>query len=190
MKQAEIARLLPEIFQRTLAPGNPLTALMAVTEGMQSPSEAVLENLDAYFDPYRTPDRFVPFLASWLDLEPLLVSAPDATSEASLVLPSGLGRLRELVASAVSLAKLSGTAKGLTAFLETATGIHGFSIQDKVLNENGEPRPFHLRIDAPPQAREFHVLIEQIIELEKPAYTTYELTFGPIPEPLTKGKAA
>lgn len=182
MKQAEIARLLPEIFQRTLSPGNPLTAIMAVMEGLQSPSEAVLENLDAYFDPYRTPDRFVPFLASWLDLEPLLVSAPDGKSQGRVVLPSGPGRLRELVASAVSLAKLSGTARGLIAFLETATGIPGFAIQDTALNENGEPRPFHLRITAPPDAREFQVLIEQIIELEKPAYTTYELAFGATPK--------
>jgi len=182
MKQTEIARLLPEIFQRTLAPGNPLTALLAVMEGMQSPSEAVLENLDGYFDPYRAPERFVPFLASWLDLEPLLISTPNEMSHANLVLPSGLGRLRELVGSAVSLAKLSGTAKGLTAFLETATGIHDFVIQDRVTKENGEPQPFHLRIYAPPEAREFQILIEQIIELEKPAYTTYELTFGELPK--------
>jgi len=37
-------------------------------EALQAPDEAVLERLDAIFDPRRTTDEFVPFLAYWADL--------------------------------------------------------------------------------------------------------------------------
>ena len=63
-----------------------------------------MQRLDAFFDPRRTPDRFVPFLAAWLDLGRVL---PVTT---------GLSPLRELVAEAAAIAQAKGTARGLCGF--------------------------------------------------------------------------
>lgn len=178
MKQAEIASLLPGIFQRTLQPNSVLAALLAIMEVMHAPSEDVLQNLDGFFDPYRTPDHFVAYLSGWVDLERLLVESPEerAMTEVS-PLPTGLGRLRELVAAAAYLSQWRGTRKGLQRFLETAIGIAGFEIDEQVTVE-GLPKPFHIRIRAPQGSAPFRVLIEHIIEQEKPAYVTYELVFA------------
>ena len=80
MKQAEIKQLLPEIFQRAVHPGNPLFAVLSVMEVLQAPSENILQNLETHFDPRRSPDRFVAYLASWVDLDRLLSTAPVPTS--------------------------------------------------------------------------------------------------------------
>src|SRR5215468_1137969 len=99
MKQTEIEQLLPGVFQRTVVPSGVLATLLEVMETLHAPAEEVLRELDAYFDPRRTANRFVPFLAGWADLDTLLsessVSEPDAPT-----FPTGLGRLRELVADA------------------------------------------------------------------------------------------
>jgi phage tail-like protein len=176
MKRTEIERLLPGIFQRVVQEGTPLFAILEVMEALQAPDEAVLNQLDAFFDPYRTPDAFLPFLASWVDLEWLLLEVPEEfAASAPLPFPSGPGRLRELVAAAAYLAQWRGTAKGLIRFLETATGVQGFTIEEQVVGPDGQPRPFHLRVHVPQKATPYRVMIEQIIETEKPAYVTYEL---------------
>jgi phage tail-like protein len=181
MKQNEIAQLLPAVFQRTLNEGNPLTGLLEVMEVLQAPSEAVLQRLDSFFDPRRTTDQFVPYLAYWADLtrlfdETLNVKEEIAFSHSSIA--SGLGRLRELIASAAYLSQWRGTRKGLLLFLQTATGFVDFNIQENV-DLQGQPRPFHLSIRAPEESAQYSNLILRIVELEKPAYATYELSFAP-----------
>jgi phage tail-like protein len=176
MKRTEIEHMLPGIFQRTVQEGTPLFALLEVMEALPVPDEAVLEQLDAYFDPYRTPAAFVPFLAGWVDLERLLLEVPEefkASTPPSL--PGGIGRLRELVAAATFLSQWRGTAKGVLRFLETATGVRGFAIEEQVPGPDGLLRPFHLRIRAPQETAPYRVMIERIIGSEKPAYVTYEL---------------
>lgn len=176
MKRTEIEHMLPGIFQRTIQEGTPLFALLEVMEALPAPDEAVLEQLDAFFDPYRTPAAFVPFLAAWVDLERLLLAVPEEfKASAPPSLPSGIGRLRELVAAATFLSQWRGTAKGLLRFLETATGVRGFAIEEQVPGPDGLLRPFHLRIRAPRETAPYRVMIERIIESEKPAYVTYEL---------------
>lgn len=180
MRAEEISRLLPWVFQRTAAPGNPLYALLDVMEALHAPSVEVLAQLDGYFSPYRAPERFVPYLAGWLGLDRLLTPTPD---RAGYTFPAGAGRLRELVAAAASLSRTRGTAAGLLRFLETATGAPGFVIHENPLDADGRPRPFHIAVEAPPEAEPYRLLVEQIIELEKPAYVTYELLFRGEPEP-------
>ncbi len=188
MKQSEILQLLPEIFQRTAAPENPLTVLLAVMEQLQAPAEGVLDGLDRFFDPRRTPDKFVAFLATWVDLASLLRDMPasgaatpgGATTGAAPLdaLSTGTGRLRELVAAAAYLSQWRGTRQGLLRFLETATGLTGFEINEAVI-EKGQAIPYHLLITAPAPARPYRSLLDRIIALEKPAYVTYELIFAP-----------
>jgi phage tail-like protein len=182
MKQDEIARLLPGVFQVTVRPGNPLFALLEVMETMHAPPAAVLDRLDAVFDPRRTMDRFVPFLAEWVDLDRLFERSSRGTASDSLTrspISTGLGRLRELIAAAAYLSQWRGTAKGLCRFLEIATGTHGFTVDESVRGPDGHSRPFHVRIHAPEATARHRDLIERVIESEKPAYVTYELEFTP-----------
>lgn len=176
MKQSEIARLLPDIFQRTLREGNPLLLLLAIMEQFHAPAEEVLTEFERYFDPYRTPDAFVPFLASWVDLAALL-RAQAETSTTVEPFPPGLGRLRELIAAAAYLSQWRGTRAGLIRFLTTATGLTGFAIDEQVVGPEGQVIPFHIQVVAPAAAEPHRSLLARIIEIEKPAHVTYDLIF-------------
>jgi len=178
MKSAEIELLLPEIFRRTLSPGNPLLGFVDIMEVLQIPSEDVLTHLERFFDPYRAPDLFVPYLAGWVDLDQVWIQAPEEFTAKTLPLfPAGVGRLRELVANAAYLSRWRGTARGMLAFLEIATGSRGFAIDETVPDADGQPIPFHIRVRAPQAAAAYQGLVKQIVELEKPAYVTFELQF-------------
>lgn len=177
MKRKEVEGLLPAVFQRAARhPGGPLSALLQVMADLPQPSEDVLARIETYFDPRRAPDRFVPYLAQWVDLGWLLTepSAPDGSAAQSL--PSGMGLLRELVAAAAFLAKWRGTKPGLLRFLQVATGLRGFDLVENAM-ASGLPRPYHLWIRAPKEAATYRAMLARIIESEKPAYVTYELTF-------------
>ena len=101
MKHNEIEHLLPVVFRRTLRSQNPLSGLLDVMEALHQPSEDVLAQVDTTFSPFRTPDRFVPFLASWVDLDRFFAEHPAGAPGSSWSLrpiSTGLGRLRELIA--------------------------------------------------------------------------------------------
>jgi len=180
MKREEIENLLPRVFRQTLRPGGPLSGLLEVMELLHEPAETVLAQLETYFNAYGTPDIFVPYLACWVDLDrfyPFYSAQPAEIQRAVDPISSGTGQLRELIAAAAYLSQWRGTAKGLKLFLETATGMNGFELVETVADENGHPRPFHIRILAPPDAGPHIALIERIVKQEKPAYVSYELEF-------------
>ncbi len=173
--------LLPEIFRRTAREGGPLEAILQAMDEYHAPSTEILNRFDAYLDPYRTPAPFVAYLARWLDLERLFDDPTDdyeVPEGGRNPISSGLGRLRELVASAAYLSQWRGTWRGLSRFLQLATGIAGYAVEEDVRRKDGELIPFHIRIRAPRKARVHRSLIERIITLEKPAYVTFELDFG------------
>lgn len=159
MKSRQIAHLLPVVMRRALEFSSPLEAVLGVMEAMHAPSEAALRNFHDVVNPYAAPERFVPYLASWIGLEPVL----DERGRIS----SGVSRLRELVAASNMLAKWRGTARGLLLFLEIATGLQGFTVD--------EPRPFHFVLTLPADAAAHRPLIERIVSSEKPAYVTAEI---------------
>ena len=177
MKSTDIAPLLPAVFRRTILSGdsqnpllpNPASALLDCMEGLHEPTEAILENFAGYFDPRRAPEPFVYYLAAWLDLRRFLSSGNLDRGAVTGPLSPSVGQLREWIANAAQLSRWSGTRKGLVESLELATGVTGFQIL-----ENEAVRPFHLRVVAPPEALPQRALIERIIELEKPAYMTYD----------------
>jgi phage tail-like protein len=165
----EIATLLPGIFQRTIdweQPDNVLAAMLSVMEQMHRPTETILDNLDSYFHPDLAPDTFVPFLAHWVGLGPLL---PVDDS----LFPSGINRLRDLVWAAVSLAQRRGTRESLIMLLQTATGLKGFNVYEH------QDRPLHIVVVYPSTAGSYLPLLKKIIALEKPVFVTYELQEGP-----------
>lgn len=175
MKRKDIERLLPGVFRRTIREEGPLMALLEVMESLHAPAEQALEGLDAAFDPRRAPDAFVPYLAGWVDLERLFDERPGEVATAHPPITPGMGRLRELVAAAAWLSQWRGTSKGLQRFLETATGLAGFSIEEEVKDAEGSRRAFHVRVRGPAEAKPFTPLLHRIIGSEKPAYVTYEL---------------
>jgi phage tail-like protein len=175
VQQAEIARLLPWVFQRTLREGEPLAGALGVMEAMHARPEAILAEIDRYLDPRRAPDAMVPYLARWVDLAWLLLDPPDDPVAGTVrPLASGLGRLRELVAGAASRAKTRGTVGGLVGFLEAATGVTGFQLVEEPPGPDGRPRPFHVLVRAPAAAERYADLIALIVRTEKPAHVTFD----------------
>jgi phage tail-like protein len=179
MKKEEIKQLLPAVFQRTAHPNSLLIGLLDVMETLHAPREEILENIDAIFDPRRTSDEFVPFLASWVDLHRLFEDSPADKRQDRFNHPNIIenGRLRELVAKAAFLSQWRGTKKGLLLFLQIATGEEDFAIEEKILDDNNQSIPFHILIRAPEKCLEQKDLIERIVEFEKPVYVTYQLEF-------------
>ena len=176
MKEQQIVKLLPEVFQRTWHQGNVLQGYLAAMVGLISPVEKVLDDLNTYFNPRMSEEKFVILLSRWVDMETFLEEGRihyGAESDrnkmkerADKKLSTGLGRLRELVAHAIELARMRGTIKGMTRFLEIATGCRGFKIKEQTSS------PFHIEIIAPAASANHHSLINRIIEREKPAYVT------------------
>ena len=178
MKRNEIERLLPTVIRRTVRQDNPSLAILEAMSALHEPSEAVLAKLDDIFNPFRTPDAFVPFLARWLDLERIFDEPSAQASNGRSPISTGLVCLRALTASASYLSQWRGSKKGLDHFLEIATGTEGVVIEEQVIGQDGEPIPFHLRVVAPETIKHHRSLIERIIESEKPVYVTYELIFA------------
>jgi phage tail-like protein len=179
VKAEEIGYLLPGVFQRTMRPGGALLALLKAMDAMHAPAQNALEHFDAILDPWRTPDPFVPMLARWVDLERIFERRSQGKEPAlHQLMPTGLGRLRALIAAAAYLSQWRGTRKGLLLFLQIGTGLSGFQIDEQVMGQDGKPRSFHVRISAPTAAESARELIEQIIESERPAHVTYELEFN------------
>lgn len=175
MRAAEIERLLPDVIRRAIRPGTPLAALLAVMEQLHAPSEAVLADLPAVVDPLRTPDRFVPMLAGWVDLQ-RLDEVPGGGVDRD--------RMRLLVGMSARIGRRRGTLRGLLEVLTLATGYSGFRVDDQVPGvtasgrPDGPPRPFHIRVTVPPDAAEVLDLVRAIVAEEKPAHLTAEVVLG------------
>lgn len=185
MRRTEIESLLPAVFQTSLHPTTGLAqpdevfgAILEVMEALHRPSEQILSELPRYFDPRRAPDRFVPYLAAWVDLDWLLTPSDADAPTTQYLLTDGLGQLRELVAEASVLARWRGTQRGLRHFLEAATGSSDFRIEENPITPTGEATAFHISITAPAALDAQRALIERIIVAQKPAHATYELEFA------------
>jgi phage tail-like protein len=194
MRRPEIERILPSVFQLALHPDRgwvlePDTRLGAVLDAMEALHQPIEDKLDAlaeFVDPRRAPEPFVPYLAGWVDLDWLVSPTPDELEGRGAAIPStGLGHLRELVAQAAQLARWRGTARGLLRFIEIATGLSGFAIDEAPVDANKRPMSFHMVVEGPAEAAPFRPLIERIVRSEKPAYVTHELRFASAPQPPT-----
>jgi phage tail-like protein len=179
MQADRIARLLPGIWRDAARPGSPLAALLAVMEAQQAGAEAVLADLDAWFDPRRAPDAFVAMLAGWVALDPYLDAATWEAEGARGRVGLDPDRLRDLTARAADLARRRGTAGALAETLELATGLRGFRLEAAPPGPDGQPVPFHARLVAPAASRPLEPLLRLVLRAEKPAFVTVELAFEP-----------
>jgi len=172
VKQEAIVERLPDVFkQAATGEGNPLAAVLGVMEELHERDEEILAGFGRYVDPRRTTDEFVPYLAAWVDYAWLLLDPPDNPyADVQRPFAGGLGRLRELVASAASESKWRGTSAGLIRMLERATGVQGYRVEETVLDESKQPLPFRVRVIVPRQAEHYLDLVRRIVEHEKPAH--------------------
>jgi phage tail-like protein len=176
MKADDIAAILPAVFRDALDGDPTLRTLLEVMDALQRPAEARLANLWMIFNAVATEDHFTPMLARWVDLMWLYTDDTDYDFDYDLaeqaLVDSGLpsGRLRELIRASHDLAQQRGTAKGLVQFLEIATGVKGFAIDNLATNE-----PFRLHLRVPKAAVDQSALIERIVKAEKPAHVICDL---------------
>lgn len=188
MTTEEVSRLLPFVFQQALGsrsedgPATPLDVIVELMVNLLNPIERSLETVDQAINPRLCSRHMVPFLARWQGLGGLQESGVGrAVTAGPGRFPLELGRLRELVARAPELARNRGTRKGILMFLETATGVQGFQIEEN-RNSLGEACEFHVHVTAPTVALASDPLVLRIIELAKPAHVTSEISSAPEPE--------
>lgn len=156
MRSDAIATMLPMVYQHAIAGRTgPLVALLDVMEGLHEASEDQLAHVEDLFNPYRCPENLVAFLARWVSVD-------------------HLGVRRDLVAHGTALAQSRGTVAGLRAAIQLATGLTDVEVVEPA------DRPFHLVVRVP-AASGLIETVRRIVELEKPAATTCEIT--PIGEP-------
>jgi phage tail-like protein len=174
-----IQNLLPRIYRNTRRAGNPLDAILRVMEDLHGPDEQILDDFPKYLDPRRTPDRFVPMLATWLDLNHVYEHRQRGKMvNVDEIMPTGLGRLRELVANAAQLSRDRGSCQGLVNFLRIATGLRDFHVEENC-DQEGRDRPFHICVRGPLGAESLRSFIEDLIRSEKPAHVTFEFVVVP-----------
>jgi phage tail-like protein len=165
VSREQVEQLLPLVIRRTIVPGSALSAVTQVMADLYDPVAEAAGCLEMFFDPWRCPERFLPLLATWLDL-PLPVT-------------TGPSRLRALIAVATTLHQVRGSRRALLAFLEAATGLGGFEIDETVRDADGQVRPFVVAIRAPAAAGAHAAMIERLVDHERPAHVRCELSFIP-----------
>jgi phage tail-like protein len=154
---------------------------LLIFESILSPIEHSIDNVASYFDPSMTPEHFLPWLASWLDLS-LDPTWPE-------------DKRRELVKSAVELYRWRGTRWGLTEYIRIYTGVEpeiyeyvpGMTLDhDTKMGSDAQLGSgvdwYHFTVVLP--VDKTHGIedskIRAIIEVQKPAHSTYSLRFVPI----------
>src|SRR6185369_3432956 len=99
---------LPSIFQRSDVTGrNFLRELLWITQHLFGSIEEQLDTIHAFFDPYETPDTFLPWLAGWTAMV-LEEDWPKA-------------KKRKLIKKAIELYKMRGTVQGVKLFISLFT---------------------------------------------------------------------
>jgi phage tail-like protein len=179
------ARHLPAIYQRSDVTGrNFLRDLLWIVQHLFGSVEDVLDVLHTYFDPREAPEEFLPWLASWT----AMVLEEDWPKE----------KKRKLIKKAIELYKVRGTVKGLKLFIALFTG------HEPEIKENEWPfRGFRVGVTSLigvdtvilPQVNTAHtflvempvayedvsvesvVRLHEIVQMERPANTSYCLRF-------------
>lgn len=181
MDRHHIPRFLPENFR--FAAGRPdgaMAAMLAAMEALHEPDEAIIAGIDGYVSPYRAPDEFVMLQASWLGLDRYFDWSGGRPGSGQPKYAAGVGQLRLLTGEAAELLRRRGMHDTLLRFLELATGVPGFTIEDG--KPDGTSHPFHFTLRAPAAAQPLARLIARIVEGERPAHATYDIVIAPQPQ--------
>lgn len=125
----------------------------------------------------RAPDEFLDWLAGWVALQPVEPQPP--------------GKMRELIAKAISLYRQRGTVAGMIDLLECYTGIKPVIVEFSspyIVGTNsfvgrdvaigGRPNHFRVTLKTDKSGAGLEALkrtARAVIDAEKPAHTTYQL---------------
>lgn len=147
-----------------------------IFEDIMRPLENTIDNLSLYFDPMMTPESFIPWLASWLDLIP----DPSWTVK----------KRRELIKSAAMIHRLRGTKRGLSEYLRIYTGsvpeiseaVQGMKLDsdtrlgiNTILGSPGSANSFTVTLEIDGNNEVDIDTVRSIIDSQKPAHTVYTL---------------
>jgi phage tail-like protein len=136
-----------------------MSRLLALFESIYIPIEWNIDNFDLYLDPGTAPASFIHWLAGWFDI------AFDPTwSEA---------QRRLLLKEAGTIYARRGTKWSLSRVLEIYLGK-----DPEILEFTKDLEPFTFRVKIPIREKDTNrMLIEKVIDINKPAHTTYMIDF-------------
>ena len=176
---------LPSIYQRADVTGrNFLRDLLWVVQHLFGEIEDRLDVIHTYFDPYECPEEFLPWLAGWT----AMVVEEDWP----------IAKKRRLIKKAIELYKIRGTVKGVKLFIslftdhepniiENAWPFRGFQIgvTSSVAIDTIILPPVNLAhtflVEMPVTYKDVSIesviRLHEIIQMEKPANTSYYLRF-------------
>jgi phage tail-like protein len=186
--KGQYLRHLPAIYQDDDLMGR----FLMLFESFLAPIEDQIAQIPFYFDPRFAPPDLLPWLASWLGLV-LDENWPEE-------------RRRLLIQSAALLYRRRGTRWALGTYLRILTGeeaeivehmANDFSLGAEgklglgiALGRGNQPHTFSVTLRLPPENertdRERRRIIGAIIDMEKPAHTTYTLHIEPKGQQETK----
>jgi len=133
---------------------------LAIFESVLAPIEWNVDNFDLYLNPETTPIGFLPWLANWFSIS----FDPSWSVE----------QQRELLLEAHDLYARRGTHWALSRVLEIFT-----KVKPEIADLGTDDDPFTFKVKIPLKEGDVDkMLIEQIIDTNKPAHTNYTLTFG------------
>jgi len=105
-----VVEFLPSIYQRSDISGrNFLRDFLWIFEHIFNQTKEKLDSLHTYFDPLETPEKFLPWLGSWVAMV-LEEDWPEV-------------KKRNLIRKAVELYHLRGTVRGIMVYLKIFTGV-------------------------------------------------------------------
>lgn len=133
-----------------------LARMLLIFENIWEPLELRQDHIELYFDPRTCPAGMLPWLASWVDL-PLSPHWPES-------------RVRQLVAEALDLYRWRGTKYGLARMIEIRTGISA-----QVTEVADQPWVFRVTVQKPKEGGVDRGLLQEVIEMHKPAHAGYIL---------------
>jgi phage tail-like protein len=145
---------LPGIYQTDF-----MSRFLGIFEATLLPVEWTIDNFDQFLDPETSPGGFLPWLASWYGL------VFDSTwSEA---------KRRQLLSEAHEIFARRGTRRALSRVLEIYTGA-----EPEIDDDAKDLEPFTFSVVIPRRKRDVRSdLIEALIDVHKPAHTTYSIKY-------------
>ncbi len=143
--------------------GNFMTRFLAIFESVLLPIEWTIVNFDMFLSAMTAPEDFLPWLEQWF-----LISTDASWSQV---------QRRTFLAEADTLFALRGTATALRRILEIYTGAEPEIIDD---DPALPPHTFRITVHRSDEAtRVDDLVVAQLIDMFKPAHTTY--IYGPAP---------
>ena len=180
---------LPDIYRNVDFVGR----FLKIFETAFEPTTDILDHQWAYLDPLTAPQAMLPFLAHWVGW--------------SFQGPLSLAQQRALIRYAMEIYRWRGTRRGLRFYLHLASGLplddhlpnearksigihenfsHGHVLGQTVLGQStilsgNIPYHFNVQLRPPADYPLDETLLRSIIEQEKPAFCTYNLSIAPTP---------